>query len=161
MIVARQRDGFLTKFRRFSWEERLALVEALALLALCAPLVRHVSLVRLGRMASRRIPRPLPPGPRRDDLDGMVGWAIDRAAKRSRLRALCFERGLAAQIMLRRRGIDSTLFYGVRPGSDKPLDAHVWVLDRGFDVTGTPAAGRYATLATFPAGREALGECRR
>jgi len=157
VIVARRQDGFWTKFGRFSWEERFALAEATILLTVSAPLIRHAALPRFGRIASRPLPRPLPPGPRRRDLAEIIAWAVDRAAKRSRLRALCFERGLTAQVMLRRRGVDSTLFYGIRPGSKMPLDAHVWVLDQGFDVTGTPPDGGYAILASFPPGREASG----
>lgn len=156
--VIQKPAGVLTKFRRFNWEERFALAEAMMLIVLAAPLVRLVKLRTLGRIASRPVTILLP-GKRQDYLIEMVGWAIDRAAKRSRLRALCFERGLAAQVMLRRRGIDSTLFYGVRFGATAALDAHVWVLAGDANVAGAPSPGDYATLASFPVGREVESRC--
>lgn len=149
--------GFAVKFSRFNWSERRALGEALALMHVAALAVRFLPLRLLGRWCSRPIGRPITDPARREALSDLVGWAIDRAAKRSRLRALCFERGLAAQIMLRRRGVDSTLFYGASPGTARPLEAHVWVLAGDHNVTGAPEPGEFATLASFPPGREAHG----
>ena len=48
---------------------------------------------------------------------------------------MCFQQGLAAQLMLRRRGIPSVLYYGAaQDGSG--LHAHVWVRDGDIDVIG-------------------------
>ncbi|WP_159976969.1 MULTISPECIES: lasso peptide biosynthesis B2 protein [unclassified Novosphingobium] len=153
-----------TKFGRFDWEERRALVEAMVLLVIAAPLVRFLPLPLIGRIAAAG---PFGKAPATTDrtevLTWMVAWAVDRAAKRSPLRALCFEQGLAAQIMLRRRGIDSTLFYGVAAASDtsRPIRAHVWIETERFPVIGDPEPGGFALLATWPQGRSAVwAECR-
>src|SRR4051794_14435356 len=60
-------------------------------------------------------------------LDDCV-WAVEAAARRLPWRAMCIEKGLAVQRMLRRGGIDARLHYGARhhPESRK-LQAHVWV----------------------------------
>jgi hypothetical protein len=63
---------------------------------------------------------------------------------------MCFEQGLAAQFMLRRRGIPSVIYYGVAPDDQRGLSAHVWVSDGDIDVVGGEVASRYAVLATFP-----------
>ncbi|MBF7010226.1 lasso peptide biosynthesis B2 protein [Novosphingobium resinovorum] len=147
------------KFARFDWEERRCLVEALLLLMLAAVAVRILPLTVLGRVASAGPFGASPQTPERSEvLIWMVGWAIDRAAKRSPLRALCFEQGMAAQIMLRRRGIDSTLLYGVAalPGSSRPIRAHVWIETAQFPVIGAPEPGIFALLATWPQGRRAI-----
>ncbi|MDF8332458.1 lasso peptide biosynthesis B2 protein [Novosphingobium cyanobacteriorum] len=146
---------FLRKFRRCSNRERLMLAEALLLLLVAALTLRFVPFRRVGSLISGSV-NVLPDAQRRTDIAWLVAWAVDRAAKRSPLRSMCFERGLAAQWMLRRRGVDGTLFFGVapRPMGQKALDAHVWVRAEGLDVTGTPAPGQYAVLATFPAGRQ-------
>lgn len=78
-----------------------------------------------------------------------VAWAVTAAARRARFRAVCIERGLAAQTMLRRRGIGATLYYGAAPGVDG-LAAHVWVRWQGIDVIGGESAARFTPLATFP-----------
>jgi hypothetical protein len=63
---------------------------------------------------------------------------------------LCFQQGLAAQLMLRRRGIPSVLYYGAAQGDRTGLCAHVWVQDGEVDVIGGEIAHRFAILATFP-----------
>jgi len=63
---------------------------------------------------------------------------------------MCFEQGLAAQLMLRRRGIASVLYFGVAPNDQNGLAAHVWVRDGDVDVVGGESASEFAVLATFP-----------
>jgi hypothetical protein len=72
-------------------------------------------------------------------------------ARRVPFRAKCFEQGLTAQWMLRRRGIASTLFYGIARDRDRALSAHVWVRAGAFDVVGCDNIADFATVAQFPA----------
>lgn len=148
-----------TKFGRFNWEERRAFGEALMLVILAAPVVRFLPLRWIGHIASAGpFGRPPANADRGEVITWMVAWAVDRAAKRSPFRAKCFEQGLAAQIMLRRRGIDSTLLYGVTPDKNpnRPLRAHVWIETDRFPVVGDSDPDEFALLATWPEGRKAL-----
>ncbi len=79
-----------------------------------------------------------------------IGWAIGRAALHLPGQTVCFPRGITAQIMCRRRGIDTTLYYGAKTLPDHGLTAHVWVLDGEVGVVGHEEAGLYNVLATFP-----------
>jgi hypothetical protein len=63
---------------------------------------------------------------------------------------MCFQQGLAAQLMLRRRGIPSVLYYGAAQDDRSGLYAHVWVRDGDVDVIGGEIADRFAILAAFP-----------
>lgn len=150
---------FFTKFQRCDWVEKLALGEALFLLILAAPAIKHCPLRYLGRVAA------LGPFRKRSQTDAraklhidLVKWAIDRASKRSPFRSKCFEQGLTAQIMLRRRGIDSTLLYGVNmaPNTPQGLRAHVWVETELEPIVGQPDVGEFALLATWPEGRHQI-----
>lgn len=60
----------------------------------------------------------------------------------------CLTQAYAAKTLLRRRGIDSTLYLGVDPRSGEPLAAHAWLRSGSVVVTG---GGRehYATVASF------------
>src|SRR5262249_28593518 len=78
-----------------------------------------------------------------------IRWAIIATASRVPWRAVCFQQGLAAQMMLRRRNIPSVLYYGAAQGRGG-LSAHVWVRDGNVDVIGGEMAHRFAVLATFP-----------
>ncbi|AMN43755.1 stage V sporulation protein S [Rhodoplanes sp. Z2-YC6860] len=78
-----------------------------------------------------------------------VRWAIVAASRRAPWRTLCFEQGLTAQCMLRRRGIASTLYYGVAQ-DQSGLSAHVWVRAGHQDVIGCENAAQFSVLASFP-----------
>lgn len=149
--------SMMTKLRHLSLSEAMALIEATIFVALAAPIIRLLPFRTIAAAASRGSPGS--PGRQRDvaavaAVIERVAWAVDRTAKRLPTRSLCFERGLAAHAMLRRRGVDSTLVYGVSPGtSAEGLNAHVWVHVDGVEVTGGGEAPAFAPLVSFPAGR--------
>ena len=77
-------------------------------------------------------------------------WAVEAWARRVPWRAVCFQRGLAAHAMLQRRGVASTLHYGVAQPRQAGLKAHVWVTAGHLDVLGVRESAGYARLASFP-----------
>lgn len=114
-------------------------------LAIAALPFRHV-----GFLASRPIRRPEPPGQARMDKVRRIRWAVTSTAARAPWRVRCFQQGLAAQLMLRRRGISSVLYYGAAQNDRRGLHAHVWVRDGDTDVIGGENAHGFAILAAFP-----------
>ena len=74
--------------------------------------------------------------------------AIDRVASRVPFRAVCYQKGLAAQYMLRRRGVDAILHYGVR-STPAALDAHVWITVCGKTVMGD-VREKFTEVARYP-----------
>lgn len=84
-----------------------------------------------------------------------VSWAVTAAARRVPWRAKCLEQGLAAQAMLRRRGLASVLHYGVKSEAGG-LRAHVWITIDGRNVVGGPMAVGYSEVARFPPEGERL-----
>jgi hypothetical protein len=79
-----------------------------------------------------------------------IRWALQNCAPRVPWRALCFEQGLAAQLMLRRRGIPSVLHYGAAMDDQRGLTAHVWVGVGDIDVVGGEFASQFSELVRFP-----------
>lgn len=63
----------------------------------------------------------------------------------------CLEKALAAQAMLRSRGIASQFVYGVGHDPAGRLRAHAWVRGPHGVVVGGEAAGDFAPVARFPA----------
>jgi glycyl-tRNA synthetase (class II) len=70
-------------------------------------------------------------------------------AKRVPWRALCFEQGLAAFALLRRRQLAATMHYGAAT-IDGELKAHVWVTSGKIEVVGCENQEDYGLLARFP-----------
>lgn len=78
-------------------------------------------------------------------------WAVEAAARRVPWRALCFERGLAVQRLLRKSGIDAVLHYGAQYDvSSGKLEAHVWVSVSGEIIIGGEEALGHNEIASFP-----------
>jgi hypothetical protein len=75
--------------------------------------------------------------------------AVHAWSRRLPWRTMCFEEGVAAHWMLRRRELASTLYYGAAT-IDGELKAHVWVKSGERDVVGCEIADDYALLARFP-----------
>ena len=125
------------------------LLEAYGLVACCSAATSLLPFLRLGALASLELGKRS-----RDDAPRLVErvrWAVMASARRSPWRAVCFQQGLAAQIMLRRRGLSSTLYFGAAPDPAKGLVAHVWVRLGELPVVGCEEAPRFPVLASFPA----------
>jgi hypothetical protein len=135
------------RWRRLSASDVLLLAEACLVLALSSAAVGIAPLAQVRRLASWPLGRPH----YRPDLTAKIPWAIIACVRRLPWRAMCFPQGLTAQIMLRRRGLDSTLYFGASPNTDEGLAAHVWVKLGDADVIGCEEAAGYAVLAKFPA----------
>jgi hypothetical protein len=126
----------------------LLLAEACWFLALSSAAVAVLPFrrsVRLGG-ANERLPVV---GPADAVQVESVRGAVEGAAPRLPFRAKCFERALAARLMLRRRGIGTTLYYGARMEGDSALSAHVWLRSGETDVIGCENASAFQRLSQF------------
>jgi hypothetical protein len=124
---------------------RTYLREAAFMLVLARLAVRFVPARRLVSWASRP--------PRRINRFaghqfGLVARAVEAVGDKKWMRAKCLPRALAAQAMLRRRGIPSKLCLGVaRKG--EALAAHAWLEFDHQIITGGDSRPRYTRLAEF------------
>ena len=75
--------------------------------------------------------------------------AVETAARQLPWRIVCIQRGITAQRMLRRRGLDAKLHYGIG-SKDDVLAAHVWVSLDGVPVIGGEEATAFAPVGAFP-----------
>lgn len=83
------------------------------------------------------------------ELQG-VAWAISVASRRTPWQSNCLAQALAGQIMLRRRGIASTLYLGVMKEGPNMLVAHAWLSSQAMIVTGGhQQLERYVVVASF------------
>lgn len=80
----------------------------------------------------------------------LLSRAVAAWGRRVPWRAVCFQQGLAAQFMLRRRGCAARLHYGARRDETGALVAHVWVRSGEIDVIGCDRVERYGLLVVFP-----------
>jgi hypothetical protein len=135
----------VTRFWQLSARRRALLLEAAASLALASAGLRLLPFKRAIRLGSVPL-RSAVTGKAED-----VAWAIEAAARRVPWRAVCIHKGIAAQRMLRSRGLDATLHYGIGNDADRDaLAAHVWVNIDGAPVIGGEEARAVAAVGAFP-----------
>ena len=142
--------SLIGKFFRLPRHDRRFLLEATFWLAVAGLAIAVLPFRQIGRLASRPIRRPEPSPSARLREVKRIRRAIIVSAAQVPWRAVCFQQGLAAQFMLRRRGVPSVLYYGAALDNGSGLSTHVWVRDGDVDVIGGEIANRFAILATFP-----------
>jgi transglutaminase superfamily protein len=126
-------------------KRRIFLREAAVLLVAARLALRFIPAARLFVLVNRP--------PRRVDRFaadeiGWVAWAVETIAGRPWMRAAALPRALAAQMMLRRRGIASRLCLGVaREGNT--LAATAWIEVGRTRILGGAEAGRFTRMAQF------------
>ena len=130
--------------------KRRALTAEAALLLIAAKLaLRAVPFARLARTFERPARGAELVSPERQRVIIEVRHAILRATRRLPGHYVCFPLGIAAQTMLRRRGVSTTLIYGAATLPDKGLIGHVWVMDGDEGVIGHTSADDYRVLARY------------
>jgi hypothetical protein len=125
----------------------LRLTEAMTLLAffrvcLLAMPVRSI----LRAITHGKLPTPQPGTSLLDENEltaaRRVQWAVRAAARHSPVEFVCFPQTLAAYVMLRWRGLASTIVYGVARSPGGALLAHTWVeMGEGYVVGGEESEG--------------------
>jgi hypothetical protein len=140
----------LSRFFALNGSNKRVLVEALLSLVLASVAIRILPFRRTAAWMSSA-PGRVSEQANHEQLVNQCRWAVLTWADRVPWRAVCFQRGLALHVMLRRRGIPSTLNYGVAHGGAKGLRAHVWLSTNGRMVLGGEDAPAFTCLAVFPA----------
>jgi len=119
----------------------LVLAGRVLVVALAAPLLARLSLVRLPRVLEpRRAPTQPAPGESVDGVARIVNGVMRRG--RPLVRPGCMPRGLTRYYALRRRGFDVALCFGVGRPTDE-LSGHCWIVLDGealFEPVGELAA---------------------
>jgi len=147
-FLARWSRGAL-RFTQISWHERLLLGEAAVLLAISSLAIAWLPFRWVTRLAGREGRRP-DQSAGTEQAIAAVRWAVAACGRFAPWRPVCFQHGLAAHWMLRRRGITSTLYYGASSDPERGIIAHVWIKSGELPVIGCEEAGRYAVLAAYP-----------
>ena len=157
----------LPRLDRLTPRDWLLAGEALAALAWASFAIAFRPFRKVAEAASKAPARPA--ASLEAGLPKRIRWAVDAWGRRVPWRALCFQRGLAAHRMLRRRGYGSIPSQfenhvraaqqglGVAQEEAKGISAHVWVSLDGRAVIGGEEAPNFTCLATFPEQRSGPG----
>ncbi len=138
----------LVQFIRLPGPDRALLLEAAAGLVAAGVAIRVFRFVRLAAgLGTHMAESPLEQDRSATAEAVRVRWAVETAARHLPWKPVCLPQAVAAQRMLRRRGIPSTLYLGVDPG--RGYDAHAWVRAGKVVVTGGPRPDHFTVVSTF------------
>jgi hypothetical protein len=130
---------------RLGRDNNRVLVEALATLAMASLAIRLLPFRRTVEMMQGKGGHPRPDPAKAERLTSQCRWAVTRWADRVPWRAVCFQRGLALHLMLRRRGIPSRSimeWHRTAQGASRPLS--------GSRQKGGPVLGRTGSRQASP-----------
>jgi len=78
-----------------------------------------------------------------------IGAMVRETARNVPWNSKCLDQALAARIMLARRGIASTVYFGVKNNENGQLAAHAWLRSGTLFVTGGNGRDRFTVINTF------------
>ncbi len=78
-----------------------------------------------------------------------VAWAVKRASALTPWPSVCFPQAVTAKMLLRQRGLSSTLYLGAAFNDARDLTAHAWLRCGPLYVTGGPGHRQFRVVASF------------
>lgn len=130
------------------------LVETGVTLALARLAVVCVSFERLSpALGAHGEQTPAVVNPDTADALARIGWAIGAVARRTPWRSKCLEQAITAQALLKRRGLESTLYLGIARDETGDAAPHAWLRSGAVHVTGGAHVDHYAVVASYARSR--------
>ncbi|MEP7221702.1 MAG: lasso peptide biosynthesis B2 protein [Novosphingobium sp.] len=164
-VVARIARGIaiapkrLRRLFHLSWRGKLLAFEALAMLAIARIWLIVRPFQRIAVHLGTAVPTSQPDDTERHLLAEpqlaqarQVSAAVRWIARFAPFRAVCIHQSIAAKMMLRRRDIPSTMYFGVSRNVEEgqiKLAAHAWVRAGQVEMTGFDEAPLFQEIARF------------
>lgn len=141
----------LTRFLRRPWRDKWLLVQAYVLLGATRFAINTIPTRRLMmRYGAYMQETPETAVPSHLHQAQRVSWAVRGTSRYTPWRSNCYPQALAARLLLHRRDIPSTLYFGAAFTQDKSaMEAHAWLRCGPLFVTGGPGHEQFGTLASF------------
>jgi hypothetical protein len=135
---------------RLPLQDKLLVLEALVLLALARLSVVLLPFRWVARAFGKQASLTTEQGDTTQTwLIRRVGIVVNKVSRHVPWTSKCLDQALAAKIMLARRGISTTVYFGVMNDEQGELAAHAWLRSGNKYVTGGDIRDRYTVINTF------------
>lgn len=140
----------LKRYQQASSAQKSLLWEALAALALARMAMACVPFRRIaGWLGTPGAESSVTATPQEIQTAQEIGWAVGVLGKKVPWDGRCLAQALAATWMLRRRGLEGTVAFGVQESKQEGFEAHAWLRVGTHIVTGGAGHQRFKALTTF------------
>lgn len=148
--VARNQPSSLQNLLRRPLRDWLWVIEATATVLSARWLILTTPFKRIGPQLGHSQAETLPTVPAEQQVIARrISWSVQAASRHAPVDLVCLPQAIAAQRMLVRRGVPSTLYLGVKLPEAASLTAHAWLRAGDRMVTGDQARPGHTTLASF------------
>lgn len=134
------------------WRDIGLVVQVYLLLGITRLAINTLPFTRLEKWLGQRLVETANEAPLADLRQARkIGWAIRAVSPYTPWKSNCFPQALTAKLLLRRRGIPSTLYMGVafKQEENAALEGHAWLRCGPLFVTGGDGSKRFGAVATF------------
>ena len=140
----------LGKFLRLSSSDRLLFVEAVIWLGIA----RLAVLVMPFRWIAPFLGRHMAESPQtteseQKEIAERISRVVQTVSRHMPWECKCLTQAIACKNMLKRRGLQTTLYLGVAKGGEGNLKAHAWLRSGDMIVTGARGMDQCAVVSTF------------
>jgi hypothetical protein len=140
----------LKRFIHLPWPEKRLFTEAYCLTGV----VRLAVLLLPFRWLSPLLGQHMLESPEQEDAANieaarLVGRVVERASRYTPWASKCLVQAIVGKILLRQRGISSTLYLGVGREAGNGLVAHAWLRSGGVILTGGQGRERFTIVGKF------------
>ena len=133
-----------------AWGEQWLLVQAYLLLGVTRLAINTVKFERLAkRLGASGVETAQEISPEQLQAAQQVAWAVRTASSYTPWKSNCFPQAMTAKMLLRQRGIASTLYLGAAFKARTELEAHAWLRCGPLLVTGGAGHLRFGTVGIF------------
>lgn len=141
------------KFFHMPWIEKLLLFETFLLTGVARLAVVLLPMNKLSVFMGKHMEEsPLQSNEAVQSTIHKVEWAVGLVSPYTPWQSKCLVQALAAQSMLKRRRISSTLYLGVARDGENRLIAHAWLRSGPYILTGGLERKRFTVVAHFANG---------
>lgn len=145
--------AFVRKVKKFcflTWRDQLLLIEAFALTGVARLIILLVPFHKLASFIGKHMKEsPLQVSETAQFTIHKIKWAVTLVSFHTPWKSKCLVQALAAQTMLKRRRIDSTLYLGVARDRENHLIAHAWLRSGEDIITGGFECKWFTVVAQF------------
>jgi hypothetical protein len=137
-------------FLNYPWQDQRLIVKTYILLGLARLAIKTVKFERLvGYLGTSMVESPVEaPGPHLREAR-RIAWAVHTASQYTPWNSNCFPQAIAAKVLLRQRGIQSTLYLGAAFKAHAEMEAHAWLRCGRLYVTGGKGHLRFGVVGIF------------
>ena len=143
------------KLSQYSWPDRFLLLEAVFMLGLARLAVLTLPFRWVMRTSGNHLVESPYDIPTADmETAERVAWAIQSMRHHTPWESNCLAQGIAGQQMIRRRGVESTLYIGIDNNVPRSFETHAWLRCGRKTLTGAGLQDQFTAVVSYAKERE-------